>query len=59
MFAGAGETNDDYKQITDYCKDKEYVTFTGKYIYNTDIAKLYGMVDCVYAVYDAVILMLK
>ncbi|MCI6412669.1 glycosyltransferase [Butyricimonas virosa] len=53
LFAGAGETNDDYKQITDYCKDKEYVTFTGKYIYNTDIAKLYGMVDCVYAVYDA------
>ena len=53
LFAGAGGTNYDYEQITDYCKDKRYVTFTGRYIYNTDIAKLYGMVDCVYAVYDA------
>ena len=40
LFAGAGETNDDYKQITDYCKDKEYVTFTGKYIYNLNSATL-------------------
>ncbi|WP_106830938.1 glycosyltransferase [Parabacteroides pacaensis] len=53
LFAGAGGTNDDYKQITEYCQGKQYVTFTGRYSYNADIAKLYGMVDCVYAVYDA------
>lgn len=53
LFAGAGGTTDDYKRITEYCKGKEFVTFTGKYYYNEDIAKLYGMVDCVYAVYEA------
>lgn len=53
LFAGAGGTSDDYKQIMEYCKDKNNVTFTGKYNYNKDIARLYGMVDCVYAVYDA------
>lgn len=53
LFAGEGVSADDYKQITEYCKGKESVSFTGKYNYNEDIAKLYSMVDCVYAVYDA------
>ena len=53
LFAGAGGTSSDYEQIRLYCKDKDHVRFTGKYDYNTQIAKLYGMVDCVFAVYDA------
>lgn len=53
LFSGAGGTTTDYEEITRYCKDKEYVSFTGKYKYESDIAKLYGMVDCVFAVYDA------
>jgi len=53
LFAGAGGTSSDYEEINTYCKGKEYVSFTGRYDYNTQIAKLYGMVDCVYAVYDA------
>lgn len=53
LFAGAGGTSDDYKQISDYCKDKSFVEFTGKYNYNKDIARLYASVDCIYAVYDA------
>lgn len=53
LFAGAGGTSQDFEQITEYCKNKPWVTFSGKYDYNTEIAKLYGSVDCVYAVYDA------
>ena len=53
LFAGAGGTTDDYLKITDYCKGKQNVEFYGKYNYSEEIAKLYGMVDCVYAVYDA------
>lgn len=53
LFAGAGGTDAEYKEITEYCKSKPYVEFTGKYDYNTQIADLYGRVDCVYAVYDA------
>lgn len=53
IFAGAGGTNSDYCAISEYCKNKEWVRFTGKYEYNTQIAELYGSVDCVYAVYDA------
>lgn len=53
LFAGAGGTNDDYDRITAYCKGKDFVTFSGKYDYNSEIASLYGQVDCVYSVYDA------
>lgn len=53
LFAGAGGTSTDYNEIRDYCKNMTNITFTGRYDYNTEIAKLYGMVDCVYAVYDA------
>lgn len=53
LFAGAGGTDDEYNAILDYCKDKANIKFTGRYDYNREIAKLYSMVDCVYAVYDA------
>lgn len=53
LFAGAGGTSSDYEEIQAYCKGKEYVSFTGRYDYDRQIANLYGMVDCVFAVYDA------
>ena len=53
LFAGAGGTSSDYEQIQEYCQGKDYVLFTGRYDYNSQIADLYGMVDCVFAVYDA------
>lgn len=53
LFAGAGGTSSDYEEIQAYCKGREYVSFTGHYDYNIQIASLYGMVDCVFAVYDA------
>ena len=53
LFAGAGGTSSEYEEITAYCRDKEYVTFSGRYDYEKEIAGLYEKVDCVYAVYDA------
>lgn len=53
LFAGAGGTSSDYAEIQNYCSNKENVTFTGRYDYNSQIASLYGKVDCVFAVYDA------
>lgn len=53
LFAGAGGSDNDYKSITEYCSKKPHVTFTGKYDYIAQIADLYSLVDCVYAVYDA------
>ena len=53
FFAGAGGTDHEYDEINTYCKGKNHVRFTGKYNYEKDIASIYGMVDCVYAVYDA------
>ena len=53
LFAGAGGNSEDFIQIKNYCEKKEFVNFSGKYNYQQDISKLYGEVDCVYAVYDA------
>ncbi|MBQ9342439.1 MAG: glycosyltransferase [Lachnospiraceae bacterium] len=53
LFAGAGGTSLEYDEIKSYCDGLENVTFTGKYSYDSEIAGLYGRVDCVYAVYDA------
>lgn len=53
IFAGAGNTNGEYAEIQAYCKDLPNVCFTGRYDYSSDIANLYGLVDCVYAVYNA------
>ncbi len=53
LFAGAGGTASDYESITEYCKNKPWVSITGKYDYNKEIALLYGKTDCIYAVYNA------
>ena len=53
LFAGAGGTSTEYDEIKKYCEGMDNVTFTGRYNYDTEIAGLYGKVDCVYAVYDA------
>lgn len=53
VFAGAGGTSGEYEEIQEYCKEKDNVCFTGRYDYGKDIANLYGMVDCVYSVYNA------
>lgn len=53
LFAGAGGTVCEYNEIFKYCANKAYVTLYGKYDYDKEIAKLYGMVDCIYAIYDA------
>ncbi|MCQ2496146.1 MAG: glycosyltransferase [Lachnospiraceae bacterium] len=53
FFAGAGGTLTEYEEITTYCKDKSNVSFSGRYDYEKDISRLYGQVDCVFAVYDA------
>ena len=53
LFAGAGGTSREYEEILKYCEGMENVSFTGRYNYETEIAGLYGKVDCVYAVYDA------
>lgn len=49
FFAGAG--NDD--EIERLTLDNNGVEYHGKYNYETEIAKLYGQVDCIYSVYDA------
>lgn len=53
IFAGAGGTNSNLDVIMEYAKDKDNIKFTGKYDYKNEIGKLYSMVDCVFAVYDA------
>lgn len=53
LFAGAGGTSNEYDEIRKYCEGMQNVTFTGRYNYDTEIASLYGSVDCVYSVYDA------
>ena len=53
LFAGVGGTTTDFDSITEYCKNKKGVVFYGKYDYKKEIASIYGLVDCVYAVYDA------
>lgn len=52
-FAGAGDARNDRERIMDYCRENANVSFSGKYAYDREIAGLYGMVDCVYSVYDA------
>ena len=49
FFAGTGLTS----EIEDYCSGKKDVNYYGQYNYDNEIANLYGLVDCVYSVYDA------
>ena len=53
VFAGAGGTSGEYEEIQKYCNGKDNIYFTGRYDYGKEIAGLYGMVDCVYSVYNA------
>lgn len=53
LFAGAGGTSAEYDEIRNYCKDLSNVRFSGRYDYDTQIAELYGAVDCVFSVYNA------
>lgn len=53
LFAGTGETEKDTVEIQDYCIGKTDIEFTGRFDYAKDIANLYGLIDCVFAVYDA------
>lgn len=53
LFAGAGGTSSEYDEIRKYCEGRKNITFTGRYNYDTEIAGLYGKVDCVFSVYDA------
>lgn len=49
LFAGSGIDN----EIENMCCGYDHVSFYGEYDYKTEISKLYGMVDCIYSVYDA------
>lgn len=53
VFAGAGGTSSEYEEIREYCEGMTNVTFTGRYNYDSEIAGIYGKVDCVFSVYDA------
>lgn len=52
VFAG-GTSHDTDKSFIKYCEGKPWVKFTGEYNFSTDIAGIYGSIDCVYSVYDA------
>lgn len=52
IFSGATDL-DENGNFQKYCSDKPWVTFTGRYNFIEDIAKIYGRLDCVYSVYDA------
>lgn len=52
IFSGAtaGDTDGSFQQ---YCKDKSWVKFTGRYDFEKEISGIYSKLDCVYSVYDA------
>lgn len=49
LIAGNGV---DLNDIADYCKEKENVNIYGSYNYESEIASLYGKIDCVFSMYD-------
>lgn len=53
LFIAGGGNISNVNKIKDSCKDREDIELYGKYIYEKDIANLYGHVDCMYAVYDS------
>lgn len=53
LIAGAGFSLDEETDIRNYCKDKDFVKFTGRYDYAKEVAFLYGKCNCIYSVYDA------
>lgn len=52
IFSGAtdGDADGSFQQ---YCKDKPWVKFTGRYDFSKEIAGIYSNLDCIYSVYDA------
>ena len=53
LIAGGGENDSVFDEIKRFSSSYTHVRITGKYNYSSDIADLYGAIDCVYAVYDA------
>lgn len=53
LIAGAGFNKNEEKELREYCYGRDYVIFTGRYDYMTDVANLYQQCDCIYSVYDA------
>lgn len=51
IFSGASIDRDNV--MAEYCKDKPWVSFTGRFDFMKDIAGIYHNLDCVYSVYDA------
>lgn len=49
LIAGDGAS---YHDIEEYATEEPHVQFHGPFNYEKEIADLYGMIDCVYAVYD-------
>lgn len=49
LFAGAG-LDDEIEKI---CRSIPNIEYYGKYVYDTEIAFLYGKCDCIYSVYNA------
>lgn len=52
IFSGATDIDSD-GSFKNYCMDKPWVRFTGKFNYRKDITNIYSKLDCVYSVYDA------
>ena len=52
VFSGTPYDKDSQRLI-DYCKDREYVLFTGEFNFQKEIKSIYSKLDCVYSVYDA------
>ena len=52
IFSGAtdGDADGSFQQ---YCRDKPWVKFTGRYDFSKEISDIYSKLDCVYSVYDA------
>lgn len=52
IFSGATDCDSD-GSFQQYCKNKPWVRFTGRYDFSKEIAGIYGQLDCIYSVYDA------
>jgi succinoglycan biosynthesis protein ExoL len=53
LFAGSGFSADEEAALRNYCRNKEFVEFYGRYDFYSEVSGLYGRIDCVYSVYDA------
>lgn len=53
IFAGGSVNATNLDELKKYSEGMDNVIFTGPYNYEKEIANLYGLVDCIYSVYDA------